>query len=131
MRGSLIAGLVLAILDLPILFLGLIDPLEGGLALLVGLGIGVLVRVLTRVPVPRFTWIAFATTLAIGMLVLVLAVALPPVEVPEGAANPVGGRLPLALLNWVYRLGVLVTLGGGVYYIVRIVQAMRAPARTP
>lgn len=127
MRARLIIGLVLAIMDLPILFIGMIDPLEGGIALLFGLIIGVVVWVVTRVPVPRFTWIAFVATMAVGAITLILAVTLPPVQIDEGVANPVVGYPPLAMLNWGWRIGVLVTLGGAIWYIARIVQAMRKP----
>lgn len=127
MRARLIIGLVLAIMDLPILFIGMIDPLEGGIALLFGLIIGVVVWVVTRVPVPRFTWISFVATMAVGAITLILAVTLPPVQIDEGVANPVVGYPPLAMLNWVWRVGVLVTLGGAIWYIARIVQAMRKP----
>ena len=130
MRARLIIGLVLAILDLPILFVGLIDPLEGGIALLFGLIIGLVVWVVTRVPVPRFTWISLAATMAVGALTLILALTLPPVQIDEGVASPVVGYPPLAALNWVWRIGVLVTLGGAIWYISRIVQAMREPSLT-
>ncbi|MFM8240589.1 MAG: hypothetical protein ACKOMX_07910 [Actinomycetota bacterium] len=58
MRARQIIGLLLAIVALPFLVLGLIDPLEGGIALIVGLLLGVAVWLISKVPVPRFTWIA-------------------------------------------------------------------------
>ena len=130
MRARLVVGLVLAILDLPILFVGLIDPLEGGIALIFGLIIGVVVWAVTRVPVPRFTWISLAATMLVGALTLILVLTLPPLETNEGVMNPVVGYLPVSALNWVWRIGVLVTLGGAIWYVSRIVHAMRAPAVT-
>lgn len=122
-------GLVLVILALPLVVIGLIDPLEGGIALLAGLLLGLVAWLVSRVPVPTFTWISLAATLAIGALTLVLALTLPPVEMgPDMAANPVMGRWYLAAMNWVWRIGVLVTFVGVVWYVVRIVQSLGPPA---
>lgn len=125
MRARQIIGLLLAIVALPFLVLGLIDPLEGGIALIVGLLLGVAGWLISKVPVPRFTWIALAATIAVGALTLVLALTLPPIEMgPDSAAGPVAGRGFLVGLNWVWRIGVLVTFAGAIWYIVRIVQAL-------
>ena len=43
MRTRRIIAIVLAIIALPVLVVGLIDPLEGGLALLAGIALGVTV----------------------------------------------------------------------------------------
>ena len=130
MRARQVIGLVLVILDLPVLFIGLIDPLEGGIALLFGLIVGVAARLVSSVPVPRFSWIAIASTFAVGILALVIAIFTPPVETVEGVANPVLANTALRILVWVYRLGVLATLAGAVWYAARIVQAMRKPEVT-
>lgn len=132
MRPRLIVSLILGILTLPVLFFGLIDPLEGGIALLVGVGLGVGVRLLSGVPVPRLTWIAMLATIGVGVLALVLAVIGMPTEAvqevgPEATApNPLNAGV--RMLVWVYRLGVLVVLMGAVVYLVRIGRALRAPA---
>ena len=130
MRARQIIGLVLVILDLPLLFVGLIDPLEGGIALVFGLLVGFAARLVSSVPVPRFSWIAIASTFAVGILALVIAIFTPPVETVEGVANPVLANTALRILVWVYRLGVLATLAGAVWYAVRIAQAMRKPEVT-
>ena len=130
MRVRQIIGLALVVLDLPILFIGLIDPLEGGIALLVGLLVGFVARLVSSVPVPRYSWIALAATFAIGIVALVIAIFAAPVETAEGVANPVLANSALRILVWVYRLGVLATLAGAVWYAVRIVQAMRQPTLT-
>lgn len=129
MRARQVIGLVLVIIALPLVVIGLIDPLEGGIALLAGLLLGLVAWLVSRVPVPTFTWISLAATLAFGALTLVLALTLPPVEMgPDMAANPVMGRWYLAALNWVWRIGVLVTFAGGIWYVVRIVQSLGPPA---
>ena len=128
MRARQVIGLVLVIIALPLVVIGLIDPLEGGIALLAGLLLGLVAWLVSRVPVPTFTWISLAATLAIGALTLVLALTLPPVEMgPDMAANPVMGRWYLAAMNWVWRIGVLVTFAGGIWYVVRIVQSLGRP----
>ena len=128
-RPRLIASLILGIITLPVLFLGLIDPLEGGIALLVTTGLGLAVRLLSGVPLPRLTWISMLATIGVGILALVLAF----VQMPSDAVQEVGPEAtapnPLSagvrLLVWVYRLGVLVVLVGGVVYLVRIGRALR------
>lgn len=58
MRTRRIAAAVLGGLALPLLVLGLIDPLEGGLALLAAVAAVALAHVLSGVPVPRLLWIS-------------------------------------------------------------------------
>ena len=94
MRPRLIAGLVLGVLALPIVFLGLIDPLEGGLALLLALTIGVVVRLLSGVPVPRLAWISMVATLAIGVLALALAIAGMPGSMLRWSSRMCRHRIP-------------------------------------
>lgn len=128
MRARQVIGLALVIAALPLVFIGLIDPLEGGIALAAGLLLGLVAWLVSRVPVPRFTWISLAATLAFGALTLVLALTLPPVEMgPDTVGNPVVGRWYLAAMNWVWRIGVLVTFAGGIWYVVRIVQSLGRP----
>lgn len=128
MRARQVIGLALVIAALPLVFIGLIDPLEGGIALVAGLLLGLVAWLVSRVPVPRFTWISLAATLAFGALTLVLALTLPPVEMgPDTVGNPVVGRWYLAAMNWVWRIGVLVTFAGGIWYVVRIVQSLGRP----
>lgn len=127
-RPRLIASLILGIIALPVLFVGLIDPLEGGIALLVALGLGAAVRLLSGVPVPRLAWISMLVTIGVGILALALAIA----GMPTGSMQEVGPEAtapnPLSagvrILVWVYRLGVLVAFIGGVVYLVRIVRAL-------
>jgi predicted membrane channel-forming protein YqfA (hemolysin III family) len=128
-RLRLIASLILCILALPVAFFGLIDPLEGGIALLVAAGLAVAVRLLSAVPVPRLAWVSMLVTAGVGILALALAIAGMPtgaeqVVGPDATAgNPLGGRL--RILVWIYRLGVLFILAGGVVYLVRIARALR------
>lgn len=132
-RPRLIASLILGIITLPFLILGLIDPLEGGIALIVALGLGAAVRLLSGVPVPRLAWISMLVTIGVGILALALAIAGMPAESmqevgPEATApNPLSAGV--RILVWVYRLGVLVVFIGAVVYLVRIAGALRRSAQ--
>ena len=133
MRPRLITSLIVGVITLPALVIGLIDPLEGGLALLVALGLAVAVRLLSDVPVPRLAWISFAATLAVGALALVLAIVGMPTDAGQEVGPDVTAPNPLSagvrMLVWVYRIGVLVVLAGGVVYLVRIAQALRGTSQ--
>lgn len=132
-RPRLIASVILGIITLPVIFVGLIDPLEGGLALLVAVGLGVGVRLLSAVPLPRLAWISMVATIAVGILALALAVAGMPTETaqevgPEATApNPLD--VGVRVLVWVYRLGVILVLLGGVVYLTRIFRVLRAASQ--
>ncbi len=133
-RSRLVASLILGIIALPVIFVGLIDPLEGGLALLVSVGFGVAVRLLSGVTLPRLAWISMLATLGVGILVLVLVIFAVPSETVQEVGPEVTAPNPLnagaRILLWVYRLGVLLVLAGGVVYLVRIAQALRVTVKS-
>lgn len=130
MRTRRIVAIVLAFVALPILVFGLIDPLEGGLALLVGVALGVAVWALSRVALPRLLWISLIATVALGAITLGLALVLSPQESGPGAGgNPIAGGL-IGLL-WLWRAGVVVVLAGAIVYLVRLFKSLREPDRTP
>ena len=130
MKGRRITGLVLAVIAFPLLFLGLIDPLEGGIALVLGAVFGLGAWLVSRVPVPRFTWISLAVSVGIGVLTLLAALLLRDSVMIDSATGEATATNPLAtvpiatVLLWLYRLSVLVTLAGGIYYVVRLARAI-------
>jgi hypothetical protein len=126
MRTRRIIAIVLAVVTVPLLVFGLIDPLEGGIALLVAIALGAVVWALARVPLPKLLWISLIATVAIGALTLGLAIF--NLEEPNGTGTAANPMLPLAALNWVWRAGVLVVLAGTVLYIVRLFRSLREPA---
>lgn len=134
MSSRLVVSLILGIIALPVIFVGLIDPLEGGLALLVAVGLGVAVRLLSGVPLPRLAWISILATVGVGILVLVLIIFAVPSETVQEVGPEVTAPNPLnagaRILLWVYRLGVLLVLAGGVAYLVRIAQALRVTVKS-
>jgi hypothetical protein len=132
--SRLVVSLILGIIALPVIFVGLIDPLEGGLALLVAVGLGVAVRLLSGVPLPRLAWISMLATVGVGILVLVLVIFAVPSETVQEVGPEVTAPNPLnagaRILLWVYRLGVLLVFAGGVAYLVRIAQALRVTVKS-
>lgn len=124
MRTRRIIAAVLKFIALPLLVLGLIEPLEGGIALLAAIVVGLAVGALSRVRLPALLWISLLATVAVGVLTIGLAI----IENPPGtmggtAGNPV---FPLIALVWVWRAGVIIVAAGAVLYIVRLFRALRA-----
>ena len=131
MRARRIIAIVVAVAALPLVVLGLIDPLEGGIALLGAITLGLIARLLSRVPVPALAWIAAAATVAIGAITIAIAISGIPSDtqpVPYPVAPPLHGLL--VVLNWIWRVGVLVTLAGAVLYLVRLFRSLRPAAAT-
>jgi hypothetical protein len=124
MRTRRVVALVIAILALPLLFLGLIDPLEGGIALIAAVVLGVGVRLLSKVPIPGLLWIPIAAAFAFGALALTFAIVEDQQQrAPDQAPNPLTS---VQLLVVAYRLAVLVALAGAVVWVVRIALSLRS-----
>lgn len=113
-------ALVLFILGIPLLFLGLIDPLEGGIALLVAASVYWLAFRRLGEPPPRFFWIPFAVTVLIGVLLLISLTIFDPNQ-------PVSGRIPPPIIIglWIYRLSALITVVSGIAVVLRQMSSRR------
>ena len=118
-----IIGLVLAVLTVPLVLIGLIDPLEGGLAMLVAGALVLATWLVSRIPVPRLEWIAWTATTSLA----VVTVAIASVLWNQGITQTQGLSWWMWALIGVYTIGVLATLAGGVQYVVRHVRALRHP----
>lgn len=121
-----IIALVFFTLALPLVFVGLIDPLEGGLALLAALAVYVVgFGIAGRWPA-RYLWIPYVLAVVVGALVLTVAI----VTLEPGPER--GSILPLLIAgNWVYRVAVLATLVGGVltvWFAIRDIMKRRRSA---
>lgn len=99
---------VFLIAALPFVFFGLIDPLEGGLSLLIAGAIYATGFSIAKQKPQKYLTIPFALTLIVGVLALVLAIAKWPME-----SEP-GGPPPLIILLWTYRALAVATLVGAV-----------------
>ena len=119
MKFRIVAGKSLLVLAAPVVLLGLIDPLEGGLALIVATLIYALAFWLLKKAPSRWLWIPFLATLAIGGGTILLAVF----ENREGEFGPLPPPVIIGL--WLYRVAVLAALVGA---LVTIKQAF-FPAR--
>ena len=114
-------GLVLAVLTIPLVLLGLIDPLEGGVAMLVAGALLLVTWLVSRVPVPRLEWIAWTATTSLA----VVTVAIASVLWNQGITQQQGLAWWMWGLIGVYTAGVLATLGGGIQYLGRHVRVLR------
>ena len=118
-----VAAAVLAVPMVLALMLGLLDPLEGGMALLVGLALAAVVWALSRAPVPRWAWIAALAAVAFGAASLAWAGT---TEGDDGHRSGVSAVV-LGVLVVGYELAALGTLVGGVVFAVRVVREARGP----
>lgn len=102
----------LLIVSLPIVFLGLIDPLEGGIALLISLiTLGAAFAMAGSWP-SKSLWIPFVLSVVVGVITILVAIF------GMDRANNQPQMLPLIALLWIYRALVVVTLIGLVREII-------------
>ena len=120
MKFRKIAAVIVGALVVPVFILGLMDPVEGGMALLVGGLVVAVIRLLAPVPIPRLEWGAWSSAVSIGIVTLVLAVSVYPMserQSVESFWDLPWGLLASALL---YEIAVLVTIAGSVSHVVRL-----------
>lgn len=99
---------ILFVVAIPVVILGLIDPLEGGLAMVVATVIYAVAFVLARSGPPRYLWIPFAAALVSGgTAILTVVVTGRPQETSE---IPVLAMIGLV----VYELSVVAAIAGAV-----------------
>ena len=122
-RARRVAAAVLAVPMVLLLVLGLLDPLEGGMALLVGLTLATAVWALSRVPVQTWAWRAAVAAVVLGLAALVWAGATP----DDDGDRSWWSASVLGVFFVGYELAALATLVGGVRYAVRVVRAARRP----
>lgn len=119
MRIRAIAASILLILAIPFVFLGLIDPLEGGIALSVAGVIYLAASVIAAKAPPRYVWIPYVIAMVIGALALVLAI----LDLNDFQRDGPLWVFVRALL-WLYRVAVLVTLVGSVVFAIKSLLAL-------
>lgn len=131
---------ILSIVMIPLLAIGWIDPLEGLPALVLGIGLAVTARLLSRVRIPKFTWISFVIVGALMTTTLILVIVQGSLMMAEQqggdtAANPmmnefVVGGLPIAMVMlWVSRFAVIGMVAGLIYFAVRVIRALKSARR--
>lgn len=104
-----VSAKILLVLALPFVFLGLIDPLEGGLALIFATAIYAVAFFLLKAVPSRWLWVPFLLTLLIGGSAVLWAIF--------GRGTEQMGPLPplVIFLLWAYRAAVIAALGGAIY----------------
>jgi hypothetical protein len=124
MRTRRIIACVLAAVTVLVLLAGLIDPVEGGIALLVAAGLVLATWALSRLPIPRLEWMSWIAAVVVGAVAIGVGLLYPEDQRPGGEGL---FALPgvLIVLVLVYEAAALSTIGGGVLHVVRLVQSLR------
>ena len=125
MFTRLVIAMVVAVLNVPIILLGFIDPLEGGIALVVAAGVAAVVWLVSAVAPPRLAWISWLVTMAVGVSAIAYVMWGPAAQESYGG-NGLLSLPPLlvgAVLAWI--AGVGITLFGWAEYIVRLGRRLR------
>ncbi len=115
------SGLVLSVLAMPLLVLGLIDPLEGGIALLAAGAMLAITRLVGQVPLPRLVWVAWVTAAAFGAIALTGAILR---WEQERGVGPKGLPWWIVVPLIAYEIAVLLSIVGGGWYVVRHIRAL-------
>lgn len=116
-RARRLTARVLLVVSLPIVFLGLIDPLEGGIALLISVATLSLAFLAAGYWPRKTLWVPFVLAIVVGAIALLVAIFGP------GRGDNAPLMLPLIALIWLYRALVVAALVGLVMEVVRIFKA--------
>ena len=114
----------LLIAALPLVFFGLIDPLEGGVALLFALATLTAAYLFAGYKPNKTLWIPFLLAIVVGAITLLFAI----LGLDRGNNQP--SMIPLIAMVWVYRVIVLATLIGLVLEVIRAFKASTFEAST-
>ena len=126
MKKSTRIALALAVQTVAVLF-GLMswtDPLEGGVAMTLSIGLTAVAFFVGRVPVPKLTWISALAGIAIMVVFWTLYIAEAPTD-PSQVDSFQPSQTIFTLL-WVYRVASIAYISGVVFYAVVQFTAMRA-----
>ena len=114
----------LLIAALPLVFFGLIDPLEGGVALVFALAALTAAYLFAGYKPNKTLWIPFLLAIVVGAITLLFAI----LGLDRGNNQP--SMIPLIAMVWVYRVIVLATLIGLVLEVIRAFKASTFQAST-
>ena len=137
MKSRIQAAIALNVLSFPLLGLGLLDPLEGLPALILGLVALLSARVLSKLRVPKLAWISLMATMVLLAIALVivsleLQAAQSSAIISEPTSTTVGNALagPAGLVLWASRISLLTMLVGLGLYIRNLVRALKAVTKS-
>lgn len=116
-RARRLTARVLLVVSLPIVFLGLIDPLEGGIALLISVATLSLAFLAAGYWPRKTLWVPFVLAIVVGAIALLVAIFGP------SRVDNAPLMFPLIALIWLYRAFVVAALVGLVMEVIRIFKA--------
>lgn len=118
---------VTSIVAIPTLALGLTDPLEGFAALVVGLVLLVVTRVLSRVRIPKLALIPFIISFAMiaGMMLILLLASDSASAIAQDASAQNVSAFVVVLMLWPQRVATIVMVAGLIVYSVRLFRLRR------
>ena len=133
MKTRLTWAAVLSIVLIPMLAIGWLDPLEGLPLVVLGTVLVVAVRLLSKVRIPKFTWITIVVVAVLMAATLAIAITQSaPAPADETVVNPTMrgimiGEVPLLIVvMWLARLAELPMIAGLIVYTVKIFRARKA-----
>lgn len=118
-RNRQTTAVVLAIVAVPLTFLSIFDPLEGGMALLATFALNRAIRWISTIPANRLYMRSVAVAAAVGAIALGIAIA-------QGGRDPIPGLV--RGLVYVYSAATLFVTVGAAQYARDLVRAYRVPA---
>lgn len=136
MKTRLTWAAVLSIVLIPMLAIGWLDPLEGLPFVVLGIGLGVAVRLLSKVRIPKITWIPLAVVAGLMIVTLTIAMIQWPLIMADGvdgetvmnplANGPTIAGIPIMIVTmWMARVANLVMVAGLIVYSVKVFRARR------
>jgi hypothetical protein len=137
MKFRIQVAIALAVLSFPLLGLGLLDPLEGLPALILGLVALIVARMLSNLKVPKLAWIPLLITISLlAVALLVVSLELQAAQSLAFSTNrmstKVGNALagPAGWLLWASRISLITMLAGIGLYVRNLLRALRETSKT-
>ena len=127
MRLRLTIAMAIQLIAVLFSFMGWVDPLEGGAAVVIVGFLTIVTRFVGAVRVPKLTWMSIAGALILAVSTVAVLLAEAPTE-PDGVH--VAADLPptVIILLWLYRAAAVAVIAGTVFYAIRIWDERRKSA---
>lgn len=139
MKTRLTWAAVLSIVLIPMLAIGWLDPLEGLPLVVLGTVLVVAVRLLSKVRIPKFTWISYAVVAGLMIVTLTIAMIQWPLSMAQQAEGeivmnplmngPTIAGIPIMIMTmWMARVADLVLAAGLIFYSLKVFRARKSLA---
>jgi hypothetical protein len=128
MRTRLAIALIVQIVAILFSFIGWVDALEGGAAVVIVALLTVAAWAIGRVRIPKLTWISLVSAIVLSFTTvgLLLATYDPAASDEQFANNPMSATI--SALNIVFRVAAVAVIAGTVFYAIRIGDTRRRSA---